>query len=237
MINGIVHWIAQNFPNIYNLGWSGDTGWGTSILQIIYMTFWPSIFGGVLGIFFGIVLVLTEPGGILENRFWFNVSDKLISILRAIPFIILLAFVSPLTRAIVGTEIGDTAALVPLTLGIFPFYARQVQVALESLDPGKVEAAQSLGASNWDIIFDVYLKETRSEIVRVSTVSIISLIGLTAMAGAVGAGGLGTTAIQYGYRDFANDVTFLATILVVIMIFIVQIVGDFLAKKLNHQHR
>ena len=163
--------------------------------------------------------------------------DKLVSILRAVPFIILLAFVSPLTRLIVGTEIGDTAALVPLTLGIFPFYARQVQVALESLDPGKVEAAKSLGASNWDIIFDVYLKETRSEIVRVSTVSIISLIGLTAMAGAVGAGGLGTTAIQYGYRDFATDVTFLATLLVVIMIFIVQVVGDFLAKKLNHQHR
>ena len=115
MINGLVHWIAQNFPNIYNLGWTGDTGWGTSILQIIYMTFWPSIFGGVLGLFFGVILVLTEPGGILENKFWFNFCDKLISILRAIPFISLLAFISPLTRLIVGTEIGDTAALVPLT--------------------------------------------------------------------------------------------------------------------------
>ena len=135
-MNAFVHWIAVNFPNIYNLGWSGDTGWGTSIMQIIYMTFWPSVFGGILGLFFGVVLVLTEPGGILENKFWYNVCDKLVSILRAVPFIILLAFVSPLTRLIVGTEIGDTAALVPLTLGIFPFYARQVQVALESLDPG-----------------------------------------------------------------------------------------------------
>lgn len=230
-------WIAHYMPNVYELGWGGDTGWWTSIVQTLYMTFWPAIFGGILGIIFGVALVITKPGGIMENSFWYNLCDKLVSIFRAIPFIILLAFVSPFTQFLVHTQVGETAALVPLTLGIFPFYARQIQVALESVDPGKIEAAQSLGATNWDIISDVYLRESRSEIARVSTVTVISLIGLTAMAGAVGAGGLGNTAIAYGYNRFCNDVTLVATILVVILIFIVQIIGDWIAKKLNHQSR
>ncbi|MDF7639031.1 ABC transporter permease [Lactobacillus sp. ESL0791] len=230
-------WFSKAFPNVVDLGWSGDTGWGTSIGQTLYMTFWSAIFGGILGIIFGVILVLTKEGGIKENKFWFNFCDKLVSIFRAIPFVILLAFIAPLTQAIMHTQIGTKAALVPLTLGVFPFYARQVQVALESVNPGKIEAAQSVGATTWDIIFNVYLSEARSEIVRVSTVTIISLIGLTAMAGVISAGGLGNTAISYGYNRFANDVTLVATVLVIILIFIVQIVGDFFAKKLNHQGR
>ena len=142
-----------------------------------------------------------------------------------------------MTQKIVGTQIGIKAALVPLTLGVFPFYARQVQVALKGIDPGKIEAALSLGATTKDIIFEIYLKEARSELIRVSTVTVISLIGLTAMAGAVGAGGLGNTAISYGYNRFNNDVTLVATILVIILIFITQVVGDFLANKFNHQVR
>lgn len=200
------------------------------------MTFWAAIFGGILGIIFGVILVLTKKGGVRENLVIFNICDKLVSIFRAIPFIILLAFIAPVTQKIVGTQIGMKAALVPLTLGVFPFYARQVQVALESVDEGKIEAAESLGSTTSDIIFDVYLRESRSELVRVSTVTIISLIGLTAMAGAVGAGGLGNTAISYGYNRFDSDVTLFATLLVIILIFIVQIVGDYFAKKLNHQN-
>lgn len=138
---------------------------------------------------------------------------------------------------IVGTQIGTTAALVPLSLGVFAFYARQVQVALESVDHGKIEAAQAIGATNWDIIIDVYLREARSELVRVSTVTLISLVSLTAMAGAIGAGGLGNTAISYGYDRFNNDVTLVATILVLLFVLIIQVVGDILAKKLNHQDR
>lgn len=230
-------WFAKVFPNVVQLGWSGDAGWGTSIFQTLFMTFWSAIFGGLLGIIFGVILVVTKPDGIRPNRFWNNVCSKIVDIFRAIPFIILLAFVAPVTQKIVGTQIGMKAALVPLTLGVFPFYARQVQVALESVDSGKVEAAQSLGATVTDIIFDVYLRESRSELIRVSTVTIISLIGLTAMAGAIGAGGLGNTAISYGYNRFNNDVTLIATILVIILIFIVQIVGDFFAKRCNHQSR
>ncbi|WEV70248.1 ABC transporter permease [Lactobacillus sp. ESL0785] len=230
-------WFSKVFPNVIQLGWNGDAGWGTSIMQTLFMTFWSAIFGGILGIIFGVILVLTKEDGIRPNKFWFNVCDKVVSIFRAIPFIILLAFIAPVTQKIVGTQIGMKAALVPLTLGVFPFYARQVQVALESVDQGKIEAAQSLGATIWDLIFSVYLNESRSELVRVSTVTIISLIGLTAMAGAIGAGGLGNTAISYGYNRFNNDVTLVATVLVIILIFIVQIVGDFFAKRLNHQSR
>ncbi|QNT43429.1 ABC transporter permease [Lactobacillus kefiranofaciens] len=228
---------AKVCPNVVQLGWGGDAGWGTSIFQTLFMTFWATIFGGILGIIFGVWLVVTKDDGIRPNKFWYNVCDKIVSIFRAIPFVILLAFVAPVTQKIVGTQIGIKAALVPLTLGVFPFYARQVQVALESVDTGKVEAAQSLGATVSDIIFDVYLRESRSELIRVSTVTIISLIGLTAMAGAIGAGGLGNTAISYGYNRFNNDVTLAATILVIVLIFIVQIVGDFFAKKMNHQNR
>jgi len=224
-------------PNVVQLGWTGDTGWGTSIVQTLYMTFWPAIFGGILGLIFGVALVITKPGGILENAFWFGLCDKVVSLFRAIPFIILLAFIAPFTQLLVGTQIGMTAALVPLSLGVFPFFARQVQVALESVDSGKVEAAQALGATNTDIIFDVYIREARSELVRVSTVTLISLIGLTAMAGAIGAGGLGNTAISYGYNRFNNDVTLVATILVLLLVLIVQLVGDRLAQRLNHQAR
>ena len=229
--------ISKYLPNVANLGWTGDSGWGTALFQTIFMTFWPAVIGGLLGLIFGLALVLTKDGGILANRAWFNLCHKIVSFFRAIPFIILLAFIAPFTQLVVGTQIGTTAALVPLSLGVFPFFARQVEVALESVDRGKVEAAQALGSTNWDIIFDVYLSEARSELVRVSTVTLISLIGLTAMAGAIGAGGLGNTAIAYGYNRFNNDVTVVATFLVLILVLIVQLVGDWLAKKLNHQVR
>lgn len=229
--------LTHYMPNVVQLGWTGDTGWGTSIVQTLYMTFWPAILGGILGLIFGVALVITKPGGILENAFWFGLCDKVVSLFRAIPFIILLAFIAPFTQLLVGTQIGMTAALVPLSLGVFPFFARQVQVALESVDSGKVEAAQALGATNIDIIFDVYIREARSELVRVSTVTLISLIGLTAMAGAIGAGGLGNTAISYGYNRFNNDVTLVATLLVLLLVLIVQLVGDWLAQRLNHQAR
>lgn len=234
---GMINLLNSWFPNVSSLGWTGDSGWGTAIGQTIYMTVWPAIFGGIIGLIFGVALVITKPGGILENAFWYGLCDKVVSVFRAIPFIILLAFIAPFTQLLVGTQIGMTAALVPLSVGVAPFYARQIQVALESVNPGKVEAAQALGATNWDIILNVYLKEARSEIARVSTVTLISLVSLTAMAGAIGAGGLGNTAISYGYNRFNNDVTFVATLLVLLFVLIIQLIGDWLAKSLNHQKR
>ncbi len=139
----MISFFTKNFPNVVALGWGGDAGWGTAI------------FGGILGLIFGLLLVLTKPKGILANKVVYWIVDKIVSIFRAVPFIILLAFVAPVTQKIVGTQIGMKAALVPLTLGVFPFFARQVQVALESVDKGKIEAAEALGASTKDIIFDV----------------------------------------------------------------------------------
>ena len=227
-------WIQQNLPNVYSLGWGGDFGWGIAIWQTIFMTVGAAIIGGLIGLLFGTGLVLTADDGITPNRPLFQSLDKVVSVGRAIPFIIMVVAFSPLTQLIVGTTIGTTAALVPLSLGVFPFYARQVQVALLGVDAGKVEAARSFGATNWDIITDVYLREGRSELIRVSTVTLISLVGLTAMAGAIGAGGLGTTAIVTGYQRFQNDVMWLATILILLLIVLIQFIGDFFAKRAHH---
>lgn len=230
-------WLTKYMPNVVHLGLLGQTGWLTSIGQTLFMTLWSALFGGILGLVFGVGLVVFDSNGIAENRVLFNVFDKIVSIFRAVAFIILLAFIAPVTQVIVGTQIGPTAALVPLSLGVFPFYARQVQAAIGSVDEGKIEAAESLGATTMDLIIDVYLREASAELIRVTTVTLISLIGLTAMAGAIGAGGLGNTAISYGYNQFSNDVTLVATLLVLIIVLIVQLSGDFLARVTSHSHR
>lgn len=233
-MNGFVSFLTHLMPNVMALGWGGETGWGTAIGQTLFMTFWSALFGGVLGLVTGTLLVLTGKDGILPHRVLFAVLDKVVDVFRAVPFIILLAILSPVTRAIMGTQIGDRAALVPLSLSLFPFYARQIQSALETVAPGKIESAQALGATTWDIVTDIYLREARPQIVRVSTVSLISLVGLTAMAGAVGAGGLGNTAIFYGYNRFADDVTVVATLLVLLLVLVIQLAGDTLARHLDH---
>lgn len=231
----MTEFFSKYFPNVIAQGWGGESGWLTAIGQTFYMTFWSFIFGGILGLLFGVGLVLTAPEGVYPNKIIFNLCDKLVSFFRAVPFIILLAFIAPVTQLLVHTQIGTTAALVPLSLGVFPFYARQIEVALASVDHGIIEAAQSVGATFSDIVFTVYLREARSEIARVTTVTLISLIGLTAMAGAIGAGGLGNTAISYGYNRFNNDVTVVATLIVLLLVVLVQIVGDKIAAALNHR--
>lgn len=230
-------WFNHIFPNVVTLGWGGQMGWGTAIAQTLFMTFWSAIFGGLAGLVFGIVLVVTDKGGLTPNRTVFWIVDKLVSILRAIPFIILLFVLAMLsiTQLLAGTTLGATAALVSLSFGIFPFYARQVQAALNEVDKGLIEAAESIGASFFDILFAVYLRESLTTLIRVTTVSLISLVGLTAMAGAIGAGGLGNTAVTYGYGRFENDVTFVATVLIMILVLVIQLVGDFLAKRLSHK--
>lgn len=202
--------------------------------ETIYMTFFSALISAVLGLLFGVLLVVTQPGGLLEDRLTYSVLDKVVNLLRSIPFIILLAVISPLTNFLIGTTVGTTAALVPLIFGIFPFYARQVQNALLDVDRGVVEAAESMGSSPMAIIFRVYLKEGLGDIVRVSIVTVISLIGLTTMASAIGSGGLGDIAISIGYARFENDIMFVAMIIILIMVFAVQIIGDWIAKKVDH---
>ena len=205
-----------------------------STWETLYMTLIAGLIAGGLGVILGVILLVTEDGGILENKHLYNVLDKLVNIFRSLPFIILMALIVPFTRFVVGTSIGTTASIVPLVVATVPFYARQIQNALVEVDPGVIEAAQSMGASPWEIIFRVYLKEGLPGIIRVSSVTIINLIGLTAMAGVIGGGGLGNLAITRGYNRFQDDVTLVATIIILIIVFISQAIGNALVKKVSH---
>ncbi|MBY5033617.1 ABC transporter permease [Streptococcus gallolyticus] len=230
----MLQYIQTNFPDVYKIGWDGQTGWWTATYLTLYMTFASFAVGGIMGLVTGLALVVTGPGGIRENKVLFWILDTVSSILRAVPFIVLLALIFPLTKLIVGTTIGTDAALVPLALSVFPFYARQVQVVLAELDRGVIEAAEASGATFWDIVL-VYLGEGLPEIIRVTTFSLVSLVGYTAMAGAIGSGGLGMVALVYGQQRFNYDVTFLATILILLIIFAIQFIGDFLSRKVSHK--
>ncbi|MGH1803461.1 methionine ABC transporter permease [Enterococcus gallinarum] len=218
------------FPNVVAI----SDEFVEATIQTLYMTFWTALIAGILGIILGIVLVVTRPGGILESRGLFELLDKIINIVRSIPFILLLALLGTTTRLIVGTTIGETAALVPLIAGIIPFFARQIEIALLEVDPGVIEAAEAMGTSPLGIIVRVYLPEGLAGIIRVSALTIINVIGLTAMAGAVGAGGLGNLAITRGYNRFQNDVTIMATLIILILVFFSQFVSNLLVKKVSH---
>ena len=199
-----------------------------------YMVVVTSIIAGILGMLGGLALTLTQEGGLWENQKVYWVLDKVVNIFRSIPFIILLALISPVTRAIVKTTIGNTAAIVPLVVGSAPFYARQIENALAEVDGGIIEAAKSMGDSPANIVFGVYLKEGLPAILRASAMTIISLIGLTAMAGAVGAGGLGNLAITRGYNRYQNDIIIVSTILILILVFITQGIFNLWVKKVQH---
>lgn len=206
----------------------------TATWETIYMVLISIVVGGLLGLALGIIMTITGPGGILSNRGIYKLLDSLVNIFRSIPFIILLALLINVTRGIVGTTIGPTAATVPIIASTIPFFARQVEIALLEVDPGVVEAAQAMGSSPWDIIFRVYLREGLPALLRVSASTVISVIGLTAMAGSVGGGGLGTMAIARGYQRSRMDVILVATILTLLIVFVSQIIFNWLVRKTEH---
>jgi len=222
--------LTKLFPNVTSQ-WDLVT---QSFTETLFMVGWTALIAGIIGISFGILLTITGPKGILENTLVYSILDKFINIIRSVPFIILLALVVPLTRIIVGTSIGTIAAIVPLSIGVFPFYARQVQNALVEVDPGIIEAAQASGSSNFDLIFGVYLKEGTSELIRVSIVTLIGVIDFTAMAGAIGGGGLGNLAISLGYDRFETDITIAATLIILVMVLVTQTIGDYFVRRTTH---
>ena len=205
--------VMDRLPDFYQA--IGDT---------LIMVGWSGGIAFVLGLFLGIVLTVTKPGGILEQKV----------VYRSIPFIILLTWVIPLSRAIMGTAINVPGAIVPLIMGTVPFFSRQVEGALDEIDHGLIEAVLSMGSSPLEIIFRVYLRESVSAIARGTTITAISLVGLTAMAGAVGSGGLGNFAIQYGHDRNMTDVTWVTVIVVFIIVSIIQLVGNLVVKKNKH---
>ncbi|MGX7024291.1 methionine ABC transporter permease [Vagococcus hydrophili] len=203
-------------------------------IQTIYMVFWTTLIAGILGILLGLLLIIIGPKGFLKNNWLYNILDKVINTVRSIPFIILLTLLGVVTRFIVGTTIGETAALVPLIIGVVPFYARQIENTLLEVDPGVIEAAESMGTSPVGILFRVYLIEGLPGIVRVSAVTVINVIGFTAMAGAVGAGGLGNLAVTRGYNRFQTDITVVATLLILVLVFTSQWASNKIIKKISH---
>lgn len=207
---------------------------GKAIGDTLIMVAWSGSIAFVLGLVLGVVLIVTRPGGILENKVLYQVLDKVINFFRSIPFIILLTWVIPLSRAIMGTAIDVPGAIVPLVLGTVPFFSRQVESALAETDKGLVEAALSMGSSPMEIIFRVYLREGVAAIARATTITAISLVGLTAMAGAVGSGGLGDFAIRYGHDRGMTDVTWITVIVVFILVSILQLFGNLVIKKNRH---
>ncbi len=205
-----------------------------AIGDTLLMVVWSGVISFVLGLALGVVVTVTRPGGILENRVVYQLLDKLINFIRSIPFIILLTAVMPLSRLIMGTAIYVRGAIVPLVFGTVPFFTRQVESALAQVDKGLVEAALAMGSSPLEIVFRVYLRESVAAIARGTTITLISLIGLTAMAGVVGAGGLGDFAIRYGHDRNMTDVTYVTVLVVFLLVSLIQFIGGRIVKKNTH---
>lgn len=200
-----------------------------------YMVFFALLLGSLIGISLGICLVTTRPGGLLENSRVYRIINPIINMVRSLPFIILLVAIVPLTKLIVGSSIGTTAAIVPLTCYVAPYISRLVENSLLEVDSGIIEAAQSMGATPVQVIWYFILPEAFSSLILTLTTATIGLIGATAMAGAIGAGGIGDLAVSYGYQRFDTTVTYICVVILVIVIQIVQSLGNYLARKARHE--
>ena len=206
-------------------------------IDTLVMTCVATILAYVIGIPLGILLVVTSPNGLRPNRIVSTIVGWIVNIGRSVPFIILLVALIPFTRFIVGTSLGVPGAVVPLVVTAAPFAARMVEQSLEETDSGLVEAAQSFGASTWQIVWKVYLKETLPSLVRGAAITFVTLFGYSAMAGTVGAGGLGDIAIRYGYQRFQTDVMIFAVLLCVVLVIVFQAIGDVTARKIDKRRR
>lgn len=197
------------------------------------MVFWSSLFALAMGIVLGVTLVVTEKGGILEAPKLHKTIGTIINSVRSLPLIILIVLLLPLSRLIVGTTLGPTAAIVSLSIGAAPFLGRIIESALKEVSAGKIEAAKSVGATPFTIIFRVLIPEAMPALVRGITIGIIGITEFTAVAGAIGAGGLGSLAIRFGYQRFREDVLIATVLIIIVLVQLIQWSGDFLVKSIN----
>ena len=204
----------------------------TALWQTLYMVFWSTLFSVVLGFIPAVILTLTAPDGLRPIRPVYAALSFLVNVFRSVPFAILLVLVIPFTRLVAGKAIGTTASIVPLTLSAIPFIARIIETALRETDKGVVEAAKSFGASNGQILWRVYIKESIPRIVNGVVLLIISLVGYSAMAGTVGGGGIGDIAIRFGYQQYRTDYLVVCSIILIIFVQLIQMVGNHLYKRL-----
>lgn len=199
--------------------------------ETVYMVGVALFIGALVGIPLALALVITRPGGLRPNRLVYGVLNVVVNIIRSLPFIILLVAISPFTRSIVGTSIGTTAALVPLTLYIAPFIARLIEQSLLEVNPGITEAAESMGANMWQTIRHFLLPEAKSSIILAVTTATVGLISATAMAGTIGGGGVGDLAIAYGYQQFDSGAMLTTVIILIIVVQAIQSLGNTLARR------
>lgn len=225
----IVQWLTTLTAPFWESSLSIDQ-FVTAMQETIQMVVFAMLFGTIWGFIQAITLLVTRPNGILPNRAVYQILNPIVNALRSLPFIILLIAVFPLTKALVGTTIGTWAAIVPLTIYVGPYIGRLVETSLLEVNEGIIESAQAMGASPWQIIFKFIIPESRSSLILSLTTATISLIGATAMAGAVGAGGIGDLAISYGYQRFDQSVVYLTVIVLLVLVQIVQTLGNWLAK-------
>ena len=204
-----------------------------ALWETLYMVALSTILSGVMGFALAIVMIITGPTGLRPNKPLYSVLDLAVNLGRSFPFIILMIAIIPFTRMIVGTSIGSTASIVPLTLAAAPFVARLMEGSLLEVDPGVIEAARSFGASNRQIIFSVMIKEAMPSIILNWAVVAINLLGYSAMAGAVGGGGLGDLAIKYGYNRFQTDVMIYSVAILIIIVQIIQSAGNYVYKRIK----
>lgn len=207
-----------------------------STLDTLRMVGSATVLASLIGLPLGILLATTAHRQILEQATVNRILGGIVNIGRSIPFIILMVAIIPFTRRIVGTSIGTTAAIVPLTVAAIPFVARLVEGALKEVDPGVIEAAESMGASPPEIIYKVMLPEALPSLVTAITLTAVNLVGYSAMAGAIGGGGLGDLAIRYGYQRFRGDIMLQTVVILVVLVQGIQMLGDKIAHKLYHRN-
>ncbi len=208
---------------------------GTATLQTLSMVFFSTIFSLILGMPLGILLAITAPeeqGGLVHKPILTSVLGRIVNILRSFPFIILMIILFPLSRIILGTSIGTTAAIVPLSIAAAPFVARIIETALKEVDPGVIQAARAMGSTNTQIIWKVMIPEALPALVSGVTLTIINLIGYSAMAGAIGGGGLGDLAIRYGYQRYRPMIMLIAVVVILVLVEIIQVIGNKVSAKL-----
>jgi len=208
---------------------------GSALAETALMVGASSLLSLLLGLPLGLLLVITAPGGISARPAFNRGLGSLINALRSTPFIILLVALIPFTRWVVGTTIGTVAAIVPLTIAATPYFARVAEMSLREVDPGLIESLRALGATRWQIVREALVPEALPGLVSGFTVTIVTLIGSSAMAGAVGAGGLGDLAIRYGYQRFETGIMVGVIVVLIVIVSIIQVAGDFIARRLNRR--
>ncbi|WP_315077587.1 methionine ABC transporter permease [uncultured Clostridium sp.] len=205
----------------------------TALKQTLIMVLTSTIFSVILGFVPAILLTITSDDGLKPNKFMYSILDFIVNTLRSFPFIILMVIIMPLTKLLVGKSTGTLATIVPLTIAAAPFVSRIIESALREVDKGVIEAAKSFGASNFQIIFKVMLKEAIPSIVSGITLALISIVGYSAMAGTLGAGGLGDVAIRYGYQRFETEFMIVTCIILIILVQLLQFLGNYFYGKLS----